>query len=150
MTVFIPEPKKRHKFGAKKTELDGITFDSKAEAARWAELKLLERGKAISRLERQPELCAFINGHVVFQYRGDFQYYELPTNLHIVEDVKGIATETFRLKWKIMKILYPGIHFRIVSTNKKLTKPRKNGLMSSHGTLQTRTRSTATKRTGRV
>jgi len=35
-----------NKYGAKKTVVDNITFDSKKEAARYQELKLLEKAGA--------------------------------------------------------------------------------------------------------
>ncbi|MBS6476088.1 MAG: DUF1064 domain-containing protein, partial [Clostridiales bacterium] len=41
------------KYRSKKTTVDGITFDSRREAARWQELKLLERAGSITELERQ-------------------------------------------------------------------------------------------------
>ena len=44
------------KYGAIKTVLDGIKFDSKAEARRWAELRLLERAGQIHDLQRQVKL----------------------------------------------------------------------------------------------
>ena len=44
------------KYRNKKTELDGIAFDSKREAERYAELKLLERAGEISYLQLQPEV----------------------------------------------------------------------------------------------
>ena len=42
-----------NKYGAHKTVIDGMVFDSKAEANRWCELKIMERCGAISDLERQ-------------------------------------------------------------------------------------------------
>lgn len=42
-----------NKFHAKKVGVDGIKFDSQKEAARWQELKLLERAGEICELERQ-------------------------------------------------------------------------------------------------
>ena len=42
------------KYKAKKTIIDGITFDSKSEAKRYEELKLLQRGGAIQNLSLQP------------------------------------------------------------------------------------------------
>ncbi|MDD3747626.1 MAG: DUF1064 domain-containing protein, partial [Anaerostipes sp.] len=42
------------KYGARKTVIDGITFDSKREAKRYQELKLLEQAGEISYLELQP------------------------------------------------------------------------------------------------
>lgn len=43
----------RSKYGARKTVVDGITFDSKREAERYSELKLLERAGKIEGLRRQ-------------------------------------------------------------------------------------------------
>lgn len=40
------------KYKAKKTEYDGIMFDSKKEAQRYAELKILERAGVIKNLQR--------------------------------------------------------------------------------------------------
>lgn len=44
-----------NKYNAKKAEIDGITFDSKKEARRYAELKLLLRGGEIRDLRLQVE-----------------------------------------------------------------------------------------------
>ena len=42
-----------NKFGAKQTEIDGITFASKHEAERYVELKYMERAHLISDLQLQ-------------------------------------------------------------------------------------------------
>ena len=47
---------KRNKYGNKKVQHGGIEFDSQKEAERWAELTLLQRGKAITELDRQVRL----------------------------------------------------------------------------------------------
>ncbi|MEP0454477.1 MAG: DUF1064 domain-containing protein, partial [Roseibium sp.] len=44
---------KSQKYGAQRTVVDGVTFDSKKEAARWAQLCLLQRAGQISDLKRQ-------------------------------------------------------------------------------------------------
>jgi hypothetical protein len=41
------------KYKAKKTVVDGITFDSQKEAQRWCELRLLEKAGVIKNLQRQ-------------------------------------------------------------------------------------------------
>ena len=41
------------KYHNKKTEIDGIVFDSRKEALRWHELKLMENAGLISDLRRQ-------------------------------------------------------------------------------------------------
>lgn len=43
MTRYIPNFKAPNKYGAKKTEVDGITFNSKAEAARYLKLKQMQQ-----------------------------------------------------------------------------------------------------------
>ena len=120
----------RSKYKAVKTTIDGITFDSKKEAKRYTELKLLEKTGMISHLELQPEYKIIINGVKVCTYRGDFQYFtvrredekpyrnskgELVVQTmtgdpegHILEDVKGFKTPIYRLKKKLVEACYPG------------------------------------------
>ena len=88
-----------------KTKLDGITFASKKEATRYAELRLLERAGIISSLELQPEIELYVNGVVIGKYRGDFRYQS--DGETILEDVKSKATKTptYRLKKKILSTL---------------------------------------------
>ena len=50
------------KYKAQKTEVDGILFDSKKEAKRYAELKFLEKAGEISNLVLQP-LFVLIPAH---------------------------------------------------------------------------------------
>lgn len=95
-----------HKYNAKKTTIDGHTFDSKAEAARYQELKLLQMAGEISGLELQPEFVlvdAFKDAtgkrHRAIKYRADFRYTE--GGKTIIEDVKGVKTRVFRLKQKL-------------------------------------------------
>lgn len=96
-----------HKYGAKKTEVDGITFDSKSEAKRYQELKLLERGGAIKNLSLQPRFMlqeGFVNIHTgkkerAIEYVGDFQYDE--NGITIVEDCKGFKTSDYKIKRKL-------------------------------------------------
>lgn len=102
---------KRNKFNAVRCEFDGMKFDSKAEMARYGELRLLQLTGAISALKHHPvlDLPAGV------KYEADFRYTE--QGRVIVEDVKGgKATQTaaFRLKWKQAKELYPDYEFRLL------------------------------------
>lgn len=45
-----PTKPKKSKYGAVKTEVDGIKFDSKREASRYQELRLLEQAGEITNL----------------------------------------------------------------------------------------------------
>ena len=56
---------KRNKYGAKKTTVDGITFDSKWEAQRWGELQAMERGGLVRDLERQVKYDIVVNGEKI-------------------------------------------------------------------------------------
>tara|TARA_R100000781_G_scaffold54064_1_gene35366 strand:+ start:365 stop:676 length:312 start_codon:yes stop_codon:yes gene_type:complete len=92
------------KYRNKKTEVDGIIFDSKAEAKRYTELKLLEKANAISDLRLQPKFDCVINGKKICSYRADFDYYEY--DKYVCEDVKGFKTPVYRLKKKLVEALH--------------------------------------------
>ena len=90
---------KRSKYNARKTVVDGITFDSMKEARRYEELKLQEKVGAISHLQLQPKfrlLDGFkYNGETIrpVNYFADFSYIDTEGN-EVVEDVKSKATKT--------------------------------------------------------
>lgn len=108
------------KFGNKPVVVNGIRFQSRLESERYQQLMLLERAGEISGLVLQPEyqiLQGFINpetGEKVKSrfYVGDFRYIDNATNKMIVEDTKGMETPEFRLKWSLVKSLYPQYEFR--------------------------------------
>ena len=97
---------RRSKFGAVKTIVDGIEFDSKAEARRYSELRLLERAGKIRNLERQVRYDLDVNGVRIGFYKADFRYWDQASNQQIVEDVKGMRTPVFAIKAKLMKALH--------------------------------------------
>ena len=97
------------KYGNRKTELDGITFDSRKEARRYAELKLLEMAGEISDLELQKPFIlqpGFVHEGKKIQpikYIADFCYNDHGET--VVEDVKSPATrkdKVYQLKKKMM------------------------------------------------
>lgn len=104
-----------NKYRAIKTTLDGITFDSKKEANRYAILKLREKTGSISHLELQPQFKVEINGRKICTYRADFQYIDKNVKgvdgqfgAMVVEDVKGVKTPVYRLKKKLVEAYFPG------------------------------------------
>jgi hypothetical protein len=103
---------RRGKYNNVKTQIDGITFDSKKEAARYSELRLLEISNHISDLECQPKIPLMVNGEQLGHYIGDFRYCE--AGEVIIEDVKSKATITpvYRLKKKILSTYDPPINIR--------------------------------------
>lgn len=96
---------KRLKFGNKKTLYDGIMFDSKKEAARYAELKLLERAEQIHSLELQTKFPIEIKGKKCFTYKTDFTYITVKGDF-VIEDVKGFLTPMYKLKKKCVEAYY--------------------------------------------
>jgi len=104
-----------NKYHARRTVLDGIAFDSQVEAARFAELRLLERAGQISDLQVHPRfvlLQADSYGPQV-RYEADFSYRQ--DGQLISEDVKGAATKTptWKLKFRLAQARYPEYTFRI-------------------------------------
>lgn len=95
------------KYHAVKTTIDGITFDSKKEAARYQELKFLERSGEIKQLELQPVFMLLVKtGKAVGKYKADFKYFDCAKRKWIVEDSKGVRTPVYRLKKKIVEEVY--------------------------------------------
>jgi hypothetical protein len=107
----------RHKYHAQPTEVDGIRFDSKREARRYSELRLLERAGEITHLERQPEYPIIVKGEKVralpdkrgrqgspLKYVADFAYFA--DGKRVVEDCKGMDTPVSRLKRALVRHIY--------------------------------------------
>lgn len=88
------------------TTVSGERFDSKGEAARWQELKLLEKAGEISDLTRQVKYDLCVEGVKVCRFVPDFEYRK--DGELITEDFKSKATMTpaFRIKAKLFKALH--------------------------------------------
>ena len=106
-----------NKYGANKTMFGGRIYDSAAEADRAAELVLLFKAGEIGGWSQQPrvELVAGIF------YRPDFAYIE--RGRLIFEDVKGVATDRFRIICKLWREFGPGL-LRVTKR-----RSRKSGFM---------------------
>ena len=98
------------KYRAKKTEVDGIKFDSKKEAKRYIVLKALEGKGEIEKLMLQPRFLLQEgfrkNGKAYrkIEYVADFMYQQ--GGKLIVEDVKGMKTDVYKLKQKLFEKRY--------------------------------------------
>lgn len=107
-----------NKYRNKKVIVDEKEFDSKREGNRYKELKLLERAREIKNLELQPRFLlqdSFKKNGRTFrkiEYVADFKYIE--NGKTIVEDVKGIQTDVFKLKHKIFEKVYPDLELKII------------------------------------
>ena len=124
------------KYNATKVTVDGHTFDSRKEAKRYCELKLLEKGNVIRDLRLQVEFELLPNQHATEKrygkngkplkdkeillerkccYVADFVYTDNRTGETVVEDTKSEATRTpeYIIKRKLMLAKY-GIRVREV------------------------------------
>ena len=97
------------KYGNVKTVIDGITFDSKAEAKRYEYLSLIQRAGHIRNLRTQVEFelipkLVNENGKTerAVKYKADFVYSYEGTIGFVVEDVKGFKTKDYIIKRKLM------------------------------------------------
>jgi hypothetical protein len=102
-TIVFYVMKKTSKYNNVKTEVDGIIFDSKKEAARYSKLKDGMAAGEISTLELQKDFSIFINEIKICKYLCDFYYFNTRTGLWVVEDVKGYKTPLYRLKKKLVE-----------------------------------------------
>lgn len=113
------------KYRNKKTTIYGIVFDSKKEAARYGELRLLQFAGKISDLEIQKEFELIPAQYETFprygkngqrlkdgkrciekpvKYKADFVYKE--NGSVIVEDTKGVKTKDYIIKRKLMLYIH--------------------------------------------
>ena len=114
---------KKSKYGSQKITRDGLTFDSLKEYRRFCELKLLQRGKKISNLQRQVKFVLIPTqrepdeigvrggtkkGKVIEKecaYIADFVYVN-DKGETVVEDTKGFRTTEYIIKRKLMLFVH--------------------------------------------
>ena len=106
---------KRQKYNAVRTELDGISFHSKAEAHRWQELQWLERAGKITRLERQvPVILHGMHGPIlnVDTWRPrkmiwDFRYFT--HDQMVYDDTKRMTLDEWKFKRDVFYNMHPNV-----------------------------------------
>ncbi len=107
-----------NKYRNKKVIVDDYIFDSIQESRRYKELKMLLKTGKIQGLKLQPRFVlqdSFKKNGRTFrkiEYIADFQYIE--NSKTIVEDVKGMQTDVFKLKHKLFEKKYPDLELRII------------------------------------
>lgn len=106
-----PERRYMSKYHSVKTEIDGITFDSKREAELYIKLQALERGGAIRALERQVKFPLYgieantrTETHICF-YVADFVCQD-ENGQTCIYDAKGMKTAMYRLKKRWFEAQY--------------------------------------------
>ena len=116
-----------NKYKAIKTTVNGIEFDSRKEARRYQDLMLLQRAGAIKKLERQVKFVLIPTQHEITvrygkkgqrlkdkqkllekecSYVADFVYIDVESGKEVVEDTKGVRTDAYKIKRKLMLFKY--------------------------------------------
>jgi len=108
------------KYRSQKVVVNGIRFDSKKEARRYCYLAMRQQTGEIKDLQRQvkyvlipsqrePDITGVRGGikkgkllERECAYYADFQYYDLAADEFVVEDTKGVRTEAYKIKRKLM------------------------------------------------
>ena len=96
---------RKSKYGNVRTEIDGHRFASRREAGRYVVLKALLLAGEITALELQPRYPLRVAGVLVCTYVADFRYLD-GRGVAVVEDAKGVRTDAYRIKKKLLAALY--------------------------------------------
>ena len=102
------EEEKEHgqrKYRNVRVKLDGYAFDSKKEANRYLQLLMRQRIGEISGLQIHPRFDLNVGGDKVCRYYADFRYKDID-GVERVEDCKGVRTPIYKLKRRLMKVIY--------------------------------------------
>lgn len=113
---------KRGKYNANGRHIDEHWFASKAEGDRYEQLKELVEQGVIEALEMQPRFPLKVNNQLVCTYIADFRYKKILTGMGrktLIEDVKGMLTDEYKLKRKLMTALMPDIQVTEIHVKRK-------------------------------
>lgn len=124
--------KRRNKFGAIKTRVGNTVYDSKFEAEICQIRRLEARAGIIDNYEEQKEFELTIydgdgNKRCIGTYRCDCFFRVVAKDLWVIEDIKGVETDVFKLKKKLIEFLYPQFEFWVTKRDKSGTGYRTSG-----------------------
>lgn len=85
--------------------IDGLRFASQREGRRYQELCLLQKAGEITNLQCQVRFPLPVNGDLVCTYVADFTY-RTKEGIDVVTDAKGVMTDVYKIKKKLMWSIY--------------------------------------------
>jgi hypothetical protein len=112
------------KYNAKRTEIDGISFDSKAEGEYYLHLKQQQEDGKIDGFRLQPEYLLQENfkkdgkQYRPIVYKADFIVLHMDGQFEVI-DVKGYETPEFKIKRKLFEYKYPYFKLTLMKYVKK-------------------------------
>lgn len=95
----------RNKYHAKKTEFNGLTYDSKFEAGVAADLELRKKAGEIVKIERQVPLELRLHGKLWRTWKIDFVAH-LPDGSREFIEAKGMVLPDFKMKFDFFEIVF--------------------------------------------
>ena len=109
----MPMEEKKNKYNAKKITIDGITFDSQAEARYYKRLLKLKKSGVVEDFAMQRVFTLLDKfehpqtGRIVraVKYIADFEVHYADGRIEVV-DIKGMQTDVFKLKAKLFMARY--------------------------------------------
>lgn len=107
--------KKKSKYNAHKTWVDGVCFDSKKEAEYYEYLKVMQKAGQIDGFMYHGKIvCVYGNksDRRAVTYETDFVILK-PDGTYEIVDTKGFVTETFKLKMKALSEKYPKVKIEL-------------------------------------
>lgn len=115
--------KSKSKYRNVPTVINGLRFSSKAEAARYSELKLLQAANQVRWFIRQPRFdlgndITYVADFLVVWNADETTFSDTRVT---VEDVKGVETDVFKLKRKLFEAQYGEL--TLITKRRKLTRP---------------------------
>lgn len=108
---------KPSKYRNTKVKAYGRIWDSKAELARYEQLRLMEKAGSIQSIELQPKFVFMVNGVRIGSYKPDFRYFDVQKGAEVIEDVKGTYARDFPLRVRLMSACF-GIAVLITGRSK--------------------------------
>ena len=92
---------------------NGYNYDSKLEASYAIELDWQVKAGQIKKVERQFKIDLSINGVHICNYYIDFKII-YPDDHEEYHEVKGFATDLWKIKWKLAQAIYPEWKFVLI------------------------------------
>ena len=69
----------------------------------------------MSDIEVHPQFPCFVEGKKICTYIADFKYKNVKGE-EVIEDTKGVLTDVFKLKKKLVEAIYPDVTIEVIQS----------------------------------
>lgn len=106
------------KYGNQRTNYNGRSYQSKAEARYAKKLDILKGGGQIRDWRPQVPVPLVVNSMLIAKYIVDFAIINNDGTRELIE-IKGMETAVWKLKYKLFKALYPDLKITVIYADNK-------------------------------